>query len=78
MTCGPAYINKDLRDTFNFSNGELLEGLNRITDHFTDLNSIGFSGDKAIVFPDRRAVIDLKPISENSQEPMTQKGMRII
>ena len=69
-------IPKDLRQDFLLSDQELLEELNRITDHTTDAIFPGaFPKANAIVFPVSRLVVDPERFSDDSQEPMSQVGM---
>ena len=71
-------IPKNLRQDFLLSDQELLEELNRITDHATDAIFQGaFPKANAIVFPVSRLVVDPERFSEDSQEPMSQVGMGV-
>ena len=71
-------IPKDLRQDFLLSDQELLEELNRITDHATDTIFPGaFPKANAIVFPVSRLVVDPERCSDDSEEPMSQVGMGV-
>ena len=71
-------IPEDLRQDFLLSDQELLEELNRITDHATDqIFQQAFPEAKAIVFPVSRLVVDPERFSDDSQEPMSQVGMGV-
>ena len=72
------FIPEDLRQDLLLSDQELLEELNRITDHATDqIFQQAFPAGKAIVFPVGRFVADPERFSEDSQEPMSQVGMGV-
>ena len=72
------FIPEDLRQDFILSDQELLEEVNRITDHATDqIFQQAFPEAKAIVFPVSRLVVDPERFSEDSQEPMSQVGMGV-
>ena len=72
------FIPEDLRDDFLLSDEELLEELNRITDHATDvIFQQAFPAAKSVVFPVSRLVVDPERFSEDSQEPMSQVGMGV-
>ena len=71
-------IPEDLRNDFLLSDQELLEELNRITDHATDvIFQQAFPEAKVILFPVSRLVVDPERFSEDSQEPMSQVGMGV-
>ena len=72
------FIPEDLRDDFLLSDEELLDEINRITDHATDqIFQQAFPEAKAIVFPVGRLVVDPERFSEDSQELMSQVGMGV-
>ena len=72
------FIPEDLRQDFLLSDQELLEEVNRITDHATDaIFQQAFPEAKAIVFPVSRLGVDPERFSEDSQEPMSQVGMGV-
>ena len=72
-------IPKDFRQDFLLSDQELLEELNRITDHATDAIFQGaFPKANAIVFPVSRLVVDSERFSDDSQEPMNRVDMCLI
>ena len=72
-------IPEDLRQDFLLSDQELLEEVNRITDHATDqIFQQAFPKANAIVFPvSRLVVVDPERFSDDSQEPMSQVGMGV-
>ena len=72
------FIPGDLCQDFLLSDKELLEALNRTTDHATDaIFQQAFPEAKAIVFPVSRLVVDPERFSEDSQEPMIRVGMGV-
>ena len=72
------FIPGDLCQDFLLSDKELLEALNRTTDHATDaIFQQAFPEAKAIVFPVSRLVVDPERFSDDSLEPMIRVGMGV-
>jgi len=72
------FIPGDLCQDFLLSDKELLEALNRTTDHATDaIFQQAFPEAKAIVFPVSRLVVDPERFSDDFLEPMIRVGMGV-
>ena len=72
------FIPGDLCQDFLLSDKELLEALNRTTDHATDvIFQQAFPEAKAIVFPVSRLVVDPERFSDDFLEPMIRVGMSV-
>ena len=72
-------ILEDIRDDFLLGELELQEELNRMSDHATDrivLNA--FPEAEPVVFPVSRLVVDPERFFDDSEEPMSQVGMRVL